>query len=74
MRAVALVPGYSFDGRGYRLGYGGGFYDAFLPGFAGVSVGLCRACQFCDRPLPRDDHDVPVDVLVTESSVMRFRG
>ena len=42
---IALVPGLTFDAAGYRLGYGGGFYDAFLSGFPGVSVGLCREAQ-----------------------------
>ena len=65
-RAIALVPGYSFDAEGYRLGYGGGFYDVFLPGFGGTSIGLCRAAQFSPAPLPRDSHDVPVDVVVCD--------
>ena len=69
-RSVALVPGYSFDESGYRLGYGGGFYDVFLPQFHGVSVGLCRSCQMSDGPLPRDDHDIPVDFVVTEDDVL----
>ena len=43
--SIALVPGLTFDDAGYRLGYGGGYYDAFLAGFAGVSVGLCREAQ-----------------------------
>ena len=41
-RSVALVPGLAFDEMGYRLGYGGGFYDTFLGRFRGVSIGLCR--------------------------------
>ena len=70
-RAVALVPGYSFDAAGYRLGYGGGFYDVFLPRFGGVSIGLCRAVQFSAVPLPRDSHDVPVDIVVCDAQVTR---
>ena len=64
IRAVALVPGYSFDEEGYRIGYGGGFYDVFLPEFGGVSIGLCRAPQFSQDPIPRDEHDVAVDKVV----------
>lgn len=70
-RAIAIVPGYSFDERGYRLGYGGGFYDVFLPAFKGVAVGLCRACQFSEEPLPCDAHDIPVGIVVTENGVKR---
>lgn len=62
--AVALVPGYTFDRRGYRLGYGGGFYDVFLPTFGGTSLGLCRQAQFSEEPLDVDEHDVPVDFCI----------
>lgn len=46
---VALVPGLAFDREGFRLGYGGGFYDTFLPAFPGASIGLIRACQLVER-------------------------
>lgn len=62
---IALVPGLAFDREGYRLGYGGGFYDAFLPTFPGASIGLCRTAQCLDR-LPHDTYDVPVDRVVAE--------
>ena len=62
---VALVPGLAFDREGYRLGYGGGFYDTFLPTFPGTSMGLCRAAQLADH-LPHEDYDMPVDEVVTE--------
>ena len=62
--AVALVPGYTFDRKGYRLGYGGGYYDVFLPTFGGTSLGLCRQAQFSEEPLTPDDHDVPVDECI----------
>lgn len=68
-RYVAIVPGLAFDRRGYRLGYGGGYYDSFLRAFPGISIGLCRSASLFDdlgdlgalKP-----HDVPVDVVVTE--------
>ena len=62
---IALVPGLAFDREGYRLGYGGGFYDTFLPAFPGISIGLCRTAQCLDR-LPHDAHDVPVSLVVTD--------
>ena len=62
--AVALVPGFAFDASGYRIGYGGGFYDVFLPTFGGVSLGLCRKAQLSDVPVPRDGHDVAVDEVI----------
>lgn len=61
---LALVPGLAFDAAGYRIGYGGGYYDVFLSGFAGVSLGLCRrAFYVSDLPF-RDEHDVPVTRVV----------
>lgn len=68
---VTLVPGLAFDRAGFRLGYGGGFYDTFLPGFPGASIGLVRACQLVEALPVRDAHDVPVDAVVTESGVLR---
>lgn len=73
-RMIALVPGLTFDGHGFRLGYGGGFYDTFLARFEGVSVGLCRDAQM-SRDLRAegllDAHDLPVQIVVTNSKVVR---
>ncbi len=71
--ALAVVPGLAFDAQGFRLGYGGGYYDAFLSAFPGVSVGLCREAQLVEslRALGGiDAHDVPVDFVVTEARVL----
>lgn len=68
--AVALVPGLSFDSRGYRMGYGGGFYDIFLSSFAGVSVGLCRSVSYDTVELALEPHDVPVNYVATDEGVI----
>lgn len=69
--ALCVVPGLSFDSQGYRLGYGKGYYDRFLAGFGGVSVGLCYSG--CVRwSLPHGYYDRPVDILVTEKYVRRI--
>ena len=68
-RMLSLVPGLTFDPSGYRLGYGGGFYDTFLARFDGVSVGLCREAQMSEdlRALGVvDAHDLPVRLVVSE--------
>ena len=68
-RMLALVPGLTFDAAGYRLGYGGGFYDTFLAGFDGVSVGLCRKAQLSEDLRSEgiiDAHDLPVQLVVTD--------
>lgn len=71
--SVCLVPGLVFDGEGYRVGYGAGYYDEFLSLYSGEKIGLVRSMQVSSNPLPHDAHDVPVDVLVTEGSVWRCR-
>lgn len=70
--AVVLVPGVAFDEQGRRLGYGGGFYDAFLAGIAaGVPrIGLCFDLQVVDE-VPAGSDDEPVDLIVTERRVIR---
>ena len=71
--ALAVVPGLAFDARGFRLGYGGGYFDAFLSSFRGTSVGLCREAQLVEslRALGAvDAHDVPVGLVVTEARVL----
>ena len=73
-RMMALVPGLTFDAAGYRLGYGGGFYDTFLAKFDGVSVGLCREAQFSDDLVSEgiiDAHDLPAQLVVTEDRIIR---
>ena len=71
--ALAIVPGLAFDAHGYRLGYGGGFYDVFLSGFRGASAGLCREAALV-RSLAAegavDAFDHPVDLIVTEARVL----
>ena len=73
-RMMALVPGLTFDAAGYRLGYGGGFYDTFLAKFDGVSVGLCREAQFSEDLVAEgiiDAHDLPAQLVVTEERIIR---
>lgn len=67
--SICLVPGLVFDSQGYRVGYGAGYYDNFLADYPGLKVGLVRALRISGNPLPHDDHDVPVDVLVSDGAV-----
>lgn len=70
---LCIVPGLSFDSQGYRLGYGKGYYDRFLSGFPGITVGLCySACVKWD--LPHGYYDRPVDILITEKYLRRISG
>lgn len=69
---VMLVPGIAFDVAGNRIGYGGGYYDKMLPRLRGdtVSIGLAFDEQIFEE-LPVEDHDTPVDVVVTPTAVYR---
>ncbi len=63
--SICIVPGLSFDPEGYRVGFGGGYYDRFLANYEGISAGLCYT-SFVKWDLPREEHDVPVSILVTD--------
>ena len=72
---VLIVPLLAFDSSGYRLGYGGGFYDRTLaelrsmrPTFA---VGFGYSAQEMDE-IPTEPTDQPLDVIVTEQEIRRF--
>lgn len=69
---LCIVPGLRFDARGARLGYGKGYYDRFLSGFDGVSAGICYDRLFAEEPLPREEHDVASDFVVTERRIVRL--
>lgn len=64
--SVCLVPGLSFDRSGARIGYGGGFYDRFLPNFPGLSIGLCYTPLLSQSPLPVEPHDCRVAIVVSD--------
>jgi 5-formyltetrahydrofolate cyclo-ligase len=70
---VALLVGLGFDRRGYRLGYGRGFFDRFLAARPFSAIGLAYDLQLVDR-LPVDVHDVPMRAVVTEREVCRPDG
>lgn len=65
--ATILVPGLAFDPVDrMRLGRGGGFYDRLLGKFRGITIGICYAEQLV-KGIPREDHDRPVQALVTDA-------
>ena len=66
---VLLVPLLAFDRQGYRLGYGGGFYDRTLEKLRATkkvtAIGIAYAAQEVDSVL-RDEHDQQLDWIMTE--------
>lgn len=63
--ALCFVPGLAFDNKGYRLGYGGGFYDRFLSEHKVSTVGICYKEYIFER-LPTDKFDKAVELVITD--------
>ncbi|QWT18210.1 5-formyltetrahydrofolate cyclo-ligase [Collinsella sp. zg1085] len=73
---VAIVPALAYDKAGYRLGYGGGYYDQFLRDFPGISIGLVRSNTLLESLAERgarEAHDIAVDILISETDVYDVR-
>lgn len=76
--ALIIVPGLAFDDLGFRIGYGGGYYDRFLAelrarGIRHTTVGLVFAtCHLL--ALPHEPHDIPVDIIVDERRIIHAHG
>ncbi len=73
---LMLVPLAAFDGRGHRIGYGGGYYDRaverlHLAGRAPRLVGIAFDCQQVER-VPDEPHDVVLPQILTESGLRTF--
>ncbi len=63
---LMLVPGVSFDLKGRRVGYGGGFYDVYLPKMRGChTCGLAFEVQMADQ-IPAEEHDIRMEYVMTE--------
>ena len=62
------VPGLAFTTEGYRIGYGGGYYDRYLEHFAGQSLSTIYPCQV--QEFNSENHDIPVqEVLIYEGNL-----
>jgi len=70
---LVFAPGVAFDRRGYRLGFGGGFYDRFLPRVTAIKIGVVYAALIVDH-VPNDPHDQRVDFLASELGVNQSIG
>ena len=70
---VIIMPLLGFDKRGTRLGYGGGYYDRTLERLSRRPrlVGIAFAAQELDD-IPREAHDVPLDIIITEAGARHF--
>ncbi len=69
---LVIVPGSVFDLRCGRFGYGGGYYDRFLSTEAPDAVRVALAFDFQVRPaINTKTHDEPMDMIITESRIIR---
>ena len=72
--ALCVLPCLAAAPDGTRLGYGGGYYDRFLPlACNAVKIALCRAALL-EPVLPRECHDVRADFVLTEDALYGCKG
>lgn len=71
--SLCITPALSYDFCGYRLGYGGGYFDRFLASFKGQAVGAVYS-DFIFERLPHDKNDIPVSALITEGGVINCKN
>lgn len=70
-RTLCILPGLCFDRTGNRLGQGKGYFDRFLVSFSGISVGAVWDELLFDE-IPTEEHDLPVQLIVTERETVRL--
>lgn len=65
---LIIVPAVAYDSAGNRLGRGKGYYDRLLANTSAVKIGVAYDFQIVDN-IPAEPHDVPVDVVITDSAI-----
>lgn len=68
---LTITPGLAFDREGYRLGYGGGYYDKFFAKVETIRMGIAYSDQFVEKVI-HEDYDEPLDYLLTDESLIEF--
>lgn len=68
--AICIVPALLVDTKGYRLGYGAGFYDRFLSTYLCKKICLAYQQNLSKTELPHTAFDVAVDMVITESDIL----
>lgn len=71
--SLCIVPAFSYDKKGYRIGYGGGFYDRFLSKYNLFKIGICYD-EFIETNHLHDEFDISVDIVITEKQIISLGG
>lgn len=66
---LLIVPGLAFNCTGYRIGFGGGYYDRFLMNYNGLAVSVAFSEQIVNQ-LPTENHDLPVQKIYTDQNII----
>lgn len=69
---LIIVPGLVFDKKGYRIGFGKGYYDRFVSDYNGVKIGVCYS-ECIEEEIPYDINDKKVDLVVTDKYIIDTR-
>jgi 5-formyltetrahydrofolate cyclo-ligase len=67
---LLIVPGLAYTSEGFRVGFGGGYYDRYLNQYQGNTVALAFQCQVVPS-IPVEAHDIPVSKIITEHEVIK---
>jgi len=68
VNVLCIVPAVVYDRHGYRIGYGGGYYDRFFGKFRPASIGVAYG-EFIVKTVPHGRFDISVDVVVSERGI-----
>lgn len=66
---AVVVPGISFDRRGFRVGHGHGYYDRFLKNLAAKKIGVCFGFQVVQK-IAETDSDVRMDMVISDEELL----
>lgn len=69
---VTVIPLLGINGKGYRIGYGGGYYDRYLKNAHTRRVGL--GYSFQTVAFDEDGWDIPLDLFVCEKGIYRYEN
>ncbi len=69
---LLLVPGLIFDLNGFRIGFGGGFYDRYLQHYSNSTVSLAYQFQVVEK-VPTESFDVPVEAIITNEQLVNVK-